>query len=140
MVQSVPPFYFTPHTADLELHISGSSLEELFRNALVGMLSIFEAEIDTKQPATTYQTALTATSLEQLLVKFLSEALFINMVYHVTFPKITINSITLTSLKATLEGQKITQRKPLEIKAVTYHNLEIKEQNGVWHATIVFDI
>lgn len=140
MAKSVPPFSFAPHTADLELHVSGTSLEELFRNALAGMLSIFEAEIDPTQPATTYPVTLTATSLEQLLVKFLSEALFLNTVHHVTFPKITVSSITPTSLDATLEGQKITRRKPLEIKAVTYHNLEITQRNGLWHATIVFDI
>lgn len=140
MVQTILPFSFSPHTADLQLEVTGTSLEELFRNALAGMLSIFEAEIDTTQPPTPYPIILTATSLEQLLVKFLSEALFLNTVHHVTFPQITINSITPTSLEATLEGQKITRRKPLEIKAVTYHNLEIKQHNGLWHATIVFDI
>lgn len=140
MVRTILPFSFSPHTADLQLEATGISLEELFRNALAGMLSIFEAEVDATQPATTYPIALTATSLEQLLVKFLSEALFLNSVHHVTFPQIIINSITPTSIQATLEGQKVTRCKPLEIKAVTYHNLEIKQHNGLWHATIVFDI
>ena len=43
-------------------------------------------------------------------------------------------------LKSTVKGVKITGFDVVEIKAVTYNDLKVEYNDGLWTAEIVFDI
>ncbi len=75
---------------------------------------------------------------ETLLVGFLSELLYRLESDRLAFDQIQLQFST-QSLDVHLEGAKVISQKK-EIKAVTYHNLEIRQVNGSYEATIVFDV
>ncbi len=139
-----------PHTADIKIRVYGTTLEEFFRNAVVGMFQ----EIGPRVPGCTiknervvcdelpehHDVEVTAHDLISLLVDFLSEALYLSDVHDEAYLDATIHEVNDTHIKATVHGVKITGFEVVEIKAVTYHELEIKQVNGTWQADIVFDI
>lgn len=137
------------HTADLQIRVYGATQNELFRHALQGMFQVIGpstndcvvkndrlvcAKLDKK-----HEIEVTAQDLHSLLVNFLSEALYLSDVHNEAYLDCTIHSLTQTTIKATLAGVAVT-RFNLEIKAVTYHDLQIQQNDDQWQADIVFDI
>ena len=70
----------------------------------------------------------------------MSEALYLTQVNKEIYNKVKFTKFTDTELEAELSGQKV-ERFGEDIKAVTYHGLEIKQnKDGSWQATILFDV
>ncbi len=139
-----------PHTADIKLRVYGTTLEELFRNALIGM---FQSIGPLAPGCTTKNERLICPDLPKrhdievqspdciaLLVDFLSEALYLSDVYNEAYLDATIHELTETEIKATVHGVEVTGFEVVEIKAVTYHQLSINRVDGIWQTEIVFDI
>ncbi len=138
------------HTADIKIRAYGKTIEDLFRHALIGMFQ----SIGPQAPGCKVQDErLVCLELPKhhdiqvespdrigLLVDFLSEALYLSDVYNEVYLDATIHILTETDIKATVHGVHVTGFEVVEIKAVTYHELEIKQVDGVWQAEIVFDI
>lgn len=143
-------FELLPHTADIKIRVYGKSLKELFKHALIGMFQ----SIKPRAPECNYQhdrlvcsalpivheIAVESIDREILLVDFLAEALYLSDVHNEAYLDTEIHELTNQKIKATLKGVKVTGFEVVEIKAVTYHDLIIEEQNGVWRAEVVFDI
>lgn len=139
-----------PHTADLQLRVYGDSLKSLFRNALVGMFqsigpktkncSTKDGQLVCKTLPITREVALRAEEEWLLLVDFLSEALYLSDVYNEAYLDVTINEFDKTSLNAILHGIPVQGFEVVEIKAVTYHGLEIIQKDGQYQVDIIFDI
>ena len=143
-------FEMIPHTADLKLRVYGKSLPELFRNALIGMFQ----SLKPVAPDCSYQNgrlvcqALTierpfgvdSPDQEALLVDFLSQALYLSDVHNEIYLDVEFSVFGPKDLVGVFKGVSITGMEESEIKAVTYHDLAIRQENGVWHTDIVFDI
>jgi len=130
------------HTADVGLKAYGKNLSEAFQNAAKGMFDIItdSSEIE---PVGQYDIQLEAADLEQLLVDFLSELLFLNSAQNLVFGffKVELDE-DKNSLSARVFGEKFNISKHkigAEIKAVTYHMLEVKNKKP-YHAQVLFDI
>jgi SHS2 domain-containing protein len=135
------------HKADLKIRAFGKTKEELFSNMLKGMISGLRPEILNSE-AEKRNIEIKSSDLESLLVDFLSEVLYLTQVnkeiyINIKFKKLTDPSTSsgqVAELKGELVGQKV-QRFGEDIKAVTYHQLNIHQnENGVWEATVLFDI
>jgi len=90
-----------------------------------------------------YEIQLEANDLEQLLVDWLGELLFLNTAKNLVF---NFFNVTLDdkkcSLKAHVFGEKFNLSKHkigFEIKAVTYHILEVRNKRP-YHVQVLFDI
>ena len=90
---------------------------------------------------------LSENNLEVLLVSFLSELNFLYQSESWMMDK--VNSLIITekndswNLNAEILGQSFNRKEmnlKTEIKAITYHQMEIKEQQGRFSTRIVFDI
>lgn len=128
------------HPADVKLQITASTKEELFQGALAGMASIIQSQIPRKAPIIKENIEIQALDLNTLLVDFLNEVLAKTDISHVVFNKLKIKKLTDNYLQAETEGQK-SDYFGQEIKAVTHHGLEIKQDNnGHYQVTILFDI
>jgi SHS2 domain-containing protein len=143
-------FEILPHTADLKLRAYGKTREELFRNALIGMFQsigpqsksckhINDRLVCDKLPQTRTINIVSPDNT-LLLIDFLSEALYLSDVYNEAYLDVTIDELNDTHVKATLHGIVVDRFDVVEIKAVTYHDIHIKQINGIWQADIVFDI
>lgn len=143
-------FEALPHTADLKIRVYGQTIKELFRNALIGMFQ----SIGPKSSDCTYQddrivcpklpishtVELISIDYDILLVDFLSEVLYLSDVNDEAYLDTTIEHLDETSIKAVLHGIKIDTFEVVEIKAVTFHELNIHQKDGIWQTDIVFDI
>jgi len=125
------------HTADWALKVWAPDLPGLFRLAAEGMYSLTETTLEVL-PRVERTIELSGIDAESLLVSFLSELLYLSESENLGFDRIQVN-LPGTTLKAVVEGAPISgQRK--EIKAVTYHNLQIRHTPAGFSVTIVFDV
>lgn len=124
------------HTADEAIEVSGFSIEDLFINAANGMLAIMGI-IKKKRRMGKEKILLSGKDLESLLVTFLNE-----IVYYVEqkkFPnnfKIDISNFQLECIFDVVPVDSIRK----EIKAVTYHHINIKHEKDQFSTQLVFDI
>jgi len=125
------------HTADLSLKVWATELSALFTISAQGMFSLMKISMCKSEP-NYIEVNINEIDLECLLVKFLSFLLeeiqknaVVYDIQNILFAK--------NSLSATLRGFPIilVQR---DIKAVTFHNLEVIYEKGTYQATLVFDI
>jgi len=142
-------FQIIPHTADLQLHVEGRTLQDLFRNALVGMFRSIKPEA----PECEYKNNVLVCSVlsckrsvdvksydkESLLVDFLSEALYFSDLLDEAYLDVKISKFDDYQIVAELYGVKVKGFEN-EIKAVTYHDLHIEQKDDKWQVDIVFDI
>lgn len=130
------------HTADVGVKAYGKTLAEAFENIAKGMFDIItdKSEIETIGE---YNIELEAPDLEQLLVDWLSELLYLNSAKNLVFGffKVQLDE-KKPSLSAKVFGEKYNVPKHkigAEIKAVTYHILEVKKSKPL-HVQVLFDI
>jgi SHS2 domain-containing protein len=129
------------HTADIGIEAYGATLEEAFENAAKGMFSIITdgSKIDAREKR---EIRLPVDSdKEQLLVDWLSELLYINGVEGLVFGDFKVNIDG--ELYAEAWGEKYDRNKHgygAEIKAVTYHMLQIKRNKKGFYIKVLFDI
>ena len=130
-------------TADIAFVAYGKSLSELFGNAAVAM---FEIMINTRQvrPVVTEMIRVKGTDLESLMFNWLNALLVHVDGDGVAFSKFNVNlDEEKFSLSASCVGEKIDSKRHevrTEVKAATYHKLEIKKEDGLWRARVIIDI
>ncbi|MFO8036273.1 MAG: archease [Anaerolineales bacterium] len=130
------------HTADVELEVWGADIPTLFAEAAKGMyhLSQIKRKGDGDPQATQHRSfTVQGTDLESLLVAFLSELLFYLETEGLVFDAFDLRVQEDSRLQAQLEGFVIEGRNR-EIKAITFHNLNIKETESGLQVHIVFDV
>ncbi len=146
------PYEFLDISGDAGIRSFGETAAELFVNAALGMYNLITDTEDVEK-AETIEVSLTHASAEGLLVAWLNELVFrfdahgfIGKEIAVTdfsFGESVLGSEPLYSISACLSGEYFDPGRhhgKLLIKAATYHNLNIREENGRWSAEIIFDI
>ena len=139
-------YNFLDHTADIAADVNADSLNELFvASAMVWRESISD---DRREYTTELRSIdLYENNLEILLVSFLNELNFLFQSEGWLMDSISLIEIMphydLWNLKSEFLGSYFNRKKmnlKSEIKAVTYHQMEVKEENGKYYTRIVFDI
>jgi SHS2 domain-containing protein len=130
-------FQEQPHTADWALDVWAPDLAGLLRQAAVGMYALMQARLQA-EPRETYRFEIAALDRETLLVTFLSELLYFMQRDDVAFDQFDLVQVG-ERLLAKVEGAPI-ESIAKEIKAVTYHNLAVRETARGLETTIVFDV
>jgi SHS2 domain-containing protein len=130
------------HTADVGLIVEAADINTLFAEAARGLLSILVDEPDQVRPECAVTLRVEGTDLEYLLFDWLTELLFCFETDH----------LLLSEFEVTLDGQGLTAQirgEPFdaarhklahEVKAITYHQLEVKQITGGWQARFIVDI
>jgi len=125
-----------PHTADWALDVWALDLPMLFVEAAKGMYALMGVSLGTDRHHT--HLSLSEPDHEALLVSFLSELLFLNESDHLGFDYFQM-VFAGSELEVDLQGAAIASQTKA-IKAVTYHNLKIRQTNRGFETTIVFDV
>lgn len=137
LIMKTAGFREVEHTADWQLDVWASDLENLFEQAARGMYALAGVEISS-DAQTRRQLYLERPDSESLLVAFLSELLYLGEQEQLAFDRFNLQ-IQRHVLRADLIGSPII-RQNKEIKAVTYHNLVIQVMQGSLRVSIVFDV
>jgi len=134
------PYKILEHTADLRMKITGKTPKDLFAEALRGMMSFLKKSPGVSSRRVKRPVNVSAFEITALLVDFLSEALSLSQINKEIYDKVVFKKFSDNSLKAELVGLPVKDFDQ-EIKAVTYHEAEIKKTGkGEWSANLIFDI
>ena len=137
-----PRYETIDHTADLGIIVKGGNIKELFVNAANAMIDLMvKADVPEKSPER--KLIIEGADLPDLMVRWLSEILYLFNGEHILVRAIEIGSMSPTRLQSTLSGVSLnkTDHEILrEIKAVTYHQIGVEETADGWEARVIFDI
>ena len=125
------------HTADWALRVWADDLEGLFAEAARGMYALSGAnQAEGPKVKRTFQAE--APDAESLLVAFLSELVYAVEQEHLIFDEFDVQ-VEGIKLKVEMSGAPILSLTKA-IKAVTYHNLQIRPTARGYEVEIVFDV
>ena len=131
------------HTGDIGLEIYGQSLEELYENAGYAYFDVI-CDMDTVELKEKKEVVVTGKDRAELLRNLLVELLYISQVDLLLFKKFTVKKLDESGLTLEVEGEDIDEERHLieiEIKAITYHMLEVKQkEDGSWGGLVILDI
>ena len=125
-------FRFFDHPADAKFQAYGRTLEEAFSNAALALVSLMW-EPDKVEKAQERQVAVSGRDLEQLLVRFLGEIIYLFETRDFLVAAAEGLMIERTAhgfrLQALLRGDEHRERYAVfgEVKAVTYNEMRIDE-------------
>src|SRR5690606_3474640 len=118
---------------------SGASRQELFESAGKGLFSLL-TDLAQVRPVIDKKVAVSGNG--ELLVNFLNELLFIWDAERFLPAEITVEFVP-DGVNAHLKGENFDEDRHVikfEMKAVTYHNFSISEENGTYRATFIIDV
>jgi SHS2 domain-containing protein len=131
------PFEEIQHTADWSLRVWAADLAELFAESARGMTALSGIQLSPSQK-TSRTIKSVAPDPESLLVSFLSELVYFGEQENLAFDEFKIR-IANNQLTAEIAGASILSIDKA-IKAVTYHNLQIRQTPKGYEVEIVFDV
>ena len=130
------------HTADFGIHVFGSDLNDLFTNAAKAMFDQITIVKDL-QPEKELKIHVTGSDWPDLMVNWLRELLYLWTGKELLVKHIDIQTLSEYNLTATL---RIDPFKPdqhvikNDIKAVTYHQIQVSKAEDGWESRIIFDV
>ena len=130
------------HTADVGIRVFGRTVEEVFVNAAYALFDQW-TDLRKVRGKISQEISIQGADREDLLVRWLGELLFLGESRGVLFKEFTIRRLDSTSLKAVARGEIFDpsrHRFKTEIKAITYHQVEVKEVDGKWEGRVILDV
>jgi SHS2 domain-containing protein len=124
-------YEFIEHTADVAIKAYGKSIGESFENAATGMFEVI-TDLSRVEPVGEYEVRVKSDNIENLLVDWLGELLFLLETQEVLLSEFDVKIENL-SLVAKVKGEAIDREKHVlrsDVKACTYHMLEVNEKEG----------
>jgi SHS2 domain-containing protein len=142
MIDEIIDYQLLDHTADLGFEVTAPDRASLFEKAGKALLHVMLGSILSKGNDI-IKVSLSGDDPPDLMVRWLTEILYLLEGERVVVADININSITSTTINATLSVlpfDPFQYEVMREIKAVTYHQIEVAEKNGTWRARVIFDL
>lgn len=132
------------HTADLGMEIFGEDAAHLFANAgralSAGIVSVKRAPLLHRH---THELTIEGEDWADLMVNWLRELLYLwngrqQIVHRFQFRTLVENRLSAVVVADAFDPERHCVEK--EIKAVTYHQIEVRPESDGWRARVVFDV
>jgi len=145
------PFIYLDHVADIRFIARGETLNTLFENAALATLSVI-ADIETVTPEIDFEIELETVSLENLMVDFLSELLFLFDAEETVIGRVNVSKVGTYEtesgekkyfIKAIASGEQIDRARQdfrTEVKAVTYNGIRVDQTEDGYETEVVLDL
>ena len=136
------PFYkLIDHTADCGIHVFGDDVKNLFQNAAMALVDqlVETADLLARQER---RMTIEGDDWPDLMVNWLREILYLWTGEEVLVRSVQIESIAENILSSKLWVDPFSpERHKLksEIKAVTYHQIQVFDTGNRWEAKVIFD-
>ena len=138
----VKRFEILDHTADIGIIIHGENLKTLFENAGKAFFHLI-TDLRKVKRRVERRVHIEGESLDRLMVDWLSELLYLHDVENLLFKEFKVESVGGDGLKATVKGEPFQDGVHViktEVKAVTYHQIEVRQETGGWRAQVILDL
>ncbi len=140
-----PSYRFLDHTADVLFEAEAGTLNGLFEQCA---LAVEDTQVELKKVKQNISKMITErnTSVEKLLFDFLDDLIFYKDAELLVFSKFTClvekkgeaYHLSCTALGDVLDHKKHEPK--VDVKAITMHLFEVKENKGRWTAKVLLDI
>lgn len=134
------------HTGDIGIHVDAGTLPQLFERAATGMFDVL-TDLGTVESVDETTVTVTGRDRDALMVRWLSELNYHHTVHHQLFCDFLVDELQESEdewgLTATVCGEPTDPSRHTvytEIKAITFHGLEIHETEDGWAVQVIFDM
>jgi SHS2 domain-containing protein len=130
------------HTADIGIRAFGRTPEEVFIHAAEALFSLL-TDLNSVRGEITRAVEIRGSDLEDLLVRWLGELLYLWEGEGYLFREFSIGQLAPPLLRAEARGERFDPARHeirTEIKAVTYHQAEVSQAGGSWAAKVILDL
>jgi SHS2 domain-containing protein len=130
------------HTGDLGIRVWATDIKGIFQEAARALFDII-TDLEKIAVHLSREVVVKRDGWEELLVAWLNELLYLHEVGGLLFCDFVLSELDERRIKAVAKGEEFERGRhciKTSIKAVTYHQLEVKEKDGRWEAQVIFDI
>lgn len=142
MASHAPDYELLDHTADLALLVRGRDPRRLFENAGKALMHLMLRGKAAASPAD-FRIELSGQDLADLLVRWLGELLYLLDGESLVVTDLKVERLAPDRLEAAVKAVPFDPEIHeiiSEIKAVTYHQVEVTEKGDHWEAKVILDI
>lgn len=136
-------FRYLEHTADVRFKAFGNSLKELFENSAKALCNTM-IDLNIVKAKEYRKVELKAMQIDSLLQEFLQEIVFSISTENMIFSKFELQvekEGEKWKCKGKMYGEKIKDHEiKTEIKAVTYNDFSVTQEQGKWKALVTLDV
>lgn len=129
-------YKFLEHTADIMFEAHGKSYPEALVNAAAAMFFVIGKARATEK----ISLSVSAQNIEELTVFALSDLLTASDTNEMVFSKMEVKKFDPKKLTLEMEAWGEKKRPRTSVKAVTHHELAVKEESGQWTIRILLDV
>ncbi len=136
------PFEIIEHPADVGFVAYAMTLEELFANAALAMMSLACA-LERVEERERREISAHGGDTEALLYDWLTETLAIADAEQLVFRRAEVNTFGAGEIRGMVHGEKFEKSRHQAgtyIKAVTYHQLRVEQTPEGWRAQVFLDV
>ncbi len=137
-----PAFEIIEHPADVGFLAYGATLEELFANAALAMMSL-ACELDAVKETASRQIEASAADVESLLFAWLAEILGIADAEQLVFRRSEVTTLGGNRVTGLVHGEEFDKSRHhagTYIKAVTLHQFRVEKTADGWRAQVYLDV
>jgi SHS2 domain-containing protein len=130
------------HTADFGMQVFGSDSQELFTNAALAIFDVI-TEMDVLKGRDSCNITASGEDWSDLMINWLREILYLWNGKERLVKSVKILSLSEKNISAKIYFDAYKPDRHIiktEIKAVTYHQIQVKSSPSGWKAQIIFDI
>ncbi|NUQ64700.1 MAG: archease [Pirellulales bacterium] len=130
------------HTADVGIRARAGDLNGLFADAAKGLFSLILANPDSVRPVQETHIRIDGDQYDDLLFDWLAELLYRFDTDHLLPAEFEVR-IDAAGLDATARGEQLDRSRhqlDREVKAITYHGLDVRRDADQWVAEVIVDI
>lgn len=124
------------------MEVYGKTLQELFSNAGFALFDIM-TDISRVKETTKKTITIEGGDLEQLMVNWLNDLLYLFDVEGLLFKGFEVQAVADNHLRALVAGECYDPDRHIietAVKAATYHQLQVVQENNRWRAKIIIDL
>jgi len=140
------PIEWLDHVADIGFRVVGSSVDDVFEQAARGLFATM-VDVDAVQPMTAHRTELSAASLEDLMVNWLSDLVAQKELTGLVFGRFRAHVEEETAKRFRVVGdawgEPIEARRHHprnEVKGISYLGLKVELRGDRWRAQVIVDV
>lgn len=137
-----PPFEILEHPADVGFLAYGATLEELFANAALALMSL-GWELDTVEERESRGIEAEGGDTELLLYAWLAEIVAVAEGERLVLKRFQVNELGEGRVRGTGWGERYDRsrhRARTYVKAVTLHQFEVRRSERGWSARVYLDV
>jgi len=142
MKPHTPDFTLLDHTADMGMCVRAPDLRTLFEDAARAMMMVMVETGDDAGP-NTRGVSLEGADLPDLMVRWLGELLYLFEGQGELVTETRLETISPTRLDAAVKTVAFDPERHdvvCDIKAVTYHQIQVAQRGPRWECRVIFDV